>query len=282
LSTPRLSRWLREPILHFALIGVLLFFLYGRMNPGEGSAERIVVSREVVADLSSQYQTRWMRPASEQELAGLVESYVRDEILYREGVALGLDRDDPVIKRRVRQKLEVVAEEQLARDAPTDADLAAYLVKNAERFSRPGTVSFEQIFFAAATPAAQVETARVAALRGSDPARLGQPSMLPGSAQNAPLDLAARDFGAAFATELEGLPLDEWAGPVRSAFGQHLVRVAARTPATTPPLADVRAAVAREWENERRTASLAENYKPLRSRYEVVIEAAPAASAVAR
>jgi hypothetical protein len=197
-------------------------------------------------------------------------------------MSLGLDRDDPVIKRRVRQKLEVIAEEQLARDAPTDADLAAYLEKNAERFARPGTVSFEQVYFAAATPAAEVEAARAAALRGSDPARLGQPTMLPPSAHNAPLDLAARDFGREFAAELEKLPLDKWAGPLRSAFGQHLVRVSARAPAQNPPLAEVRAAVEREWENERRTASLAENYKALRSRYEVVIEAAAAASAAAR
>jgi parvulin-like peptidyl-prolyl isomerase len=106
--------------------------------------------------------------------------------------------------------------------------------------------------------------------------------MLPPSARNAPLDLAARDFGREFAAELEKLPLDTWAGPLPSAFGQHLVRVTARTPALTPPLAEARAAVARDWENERRAASLAENYKALRSRYEVVIEAAAAASAAAR
>jgi hypothetical protein len=180
----------------------------------------------------------------------------------------------------VRQKLEVIAEEQLARDAPTEADLAAYLAKHAERFTRPGTVSFEQIFFAAATPPAQLEAARVAAQRGSDPARLGRPTMLPPSVRNVPLDLAARDFGSEFVAELEGLPLGTWAGPVPSAFGQHLVRVTARAPAPTPPLAEVRAAVAREWENERRTASLAENYKGLRGRYEVVVEASqPAADA---
>jgi parvulin-like peptidyl-prolyl isomerase len=105
---------------------------------------------------------------------------------------------------------------------------------------------------------------------------------LPPSAKNAPLDLAARDFGREFAAELEKLPLDTWAGPVASAFGQHLVRVTARTAAQTPPLAEVRAAVAREWENERRTASLAENYKALRGRYEVVIEATLSTSAATR
>jgi hypothetical protein len=273
---------LREPVLHFLLIGLLLFVAYGRLAPADKPGARIVVTQPMVDGLALEYRTRWSRPPSEQELAGLVDAYVRDEILYREGVAHGLDRDDPVVKRRVRQKLEVIAEEQLARDAPTDAELAAYLEKNAERFTRPGTVSFEQIYFAAATAAAEVEAARAAAVRGSDPARLGQPTMLPPSVRNAPLDLAARDFGREFAAELEKQPLDTWAGPVPSAFGQHLVRVTARTPALTPPLAEVRAAVARDWENERRMASLAENYKSLRSRYAVVIEATLPASAATR
>jgi hypothetical protein len=277
-----MRRLLREPVLHFLLIGLFIFVTYGLLAARDDQGKRIVVSQAAVDSLTREHQSRWMRPPTEQELAGLIDAHVRDEILYREGQALGLDRDDPVIKRRVRQKLEVVAEEQLARAAPTDADLATYLEKNAERFSRPGTVSFEQIFFAAATPAAEVETARVAALRGGDPARLGQPSMLPRSAQNARFDLAERDFGRDFAAELGKLPLDTWAGPLPSAFGQHLVRVTARTPAHTPPLAEVRAAVAREWENERRMASLAENYKDLRSRYEVVVKAATAASVAAR
>jgi hypothetical protein len=277
-----MRRLLREPVLHFLLIGLLIFFAYGLLAERGDEAQRIVVSQAAVDALAREHRARWMRPPTEQELAGLVDAHVRDEILYREGVALGLDRDDPVIKRRVRQKLEVVAEEQLARDAPDDADLAAYLAKHAERFARPGTVSFEQIYFAATTPAAQVEAARAAAMRGGDPARLGQPTMLPSAAQNAPLDLAARDFGREFVAEIEKLPLDTWAGPVPSAFGQHLVRVTARTPALTPPLAELRAAVAREWENERRMASLAENYKALRGRYEVVIEATLPTSAATR
>jgi hypothetical protein len=188
-------------------------------------------------------------------------------------MAMGLDRDDPVIKRRVRQKLDVIAEEQQARDAPTDADLAAYLAQHADRFTRPGTISFEQIFLPATSTAAEVEAARMSAARGADPARLGQPSLLPPRAENVPLDLAARDFGSEFATGIAKLPLNEWAGPVLSGFGLHVVRVTARTPAVVPKLDDVRAAVAREWENERRVASLSDNYKKLRSQYEVVIEA---------
>jgi parvulin-like peptidyl-prolyl isomerase len=278
----RLTSLWREPVLHFLLIGLLLFVAYSWLTPAARSGERIVVTQPMVDGMALEYRTRWNRPPSEQELARLVDAYVRDEILYREGVAQGLDRDDPVVKRRVRQKLEVIAEEQLAREAPTDADLATYLQKNAKRFTQPGTVSFEQIYFAAATPAAQVEAARNAALRGSDPARLGQPTMLPPGASNARFDLVTRDFGLDFAAELEKLPLDTWAGPVSSTFGQHLVRVTQRTDARIPPLAEVRAAVAREWENERRTASLAENDKALRQRYEVVIDATLSTSAASR
>ncbi len=163
MSTTRWSRWLREPILHFALIGALLFFVYGRMNPGVAAGERIVVTQAIVDDLARQHQARWMRPPSEQELANLVEAHVRDEILFREGVALGLDRDDPVIKRRVRQKFEVMSEEQLAGAAPTDAELSDYMAQNADRFTRPARVSFEQIFFDGSRTAPEVERAVAAA-----------------------------------------------------------------------------------------------------------------------
>ena len=268
-----IRKLLGEPILHFLLIGIAIFSVYGVVAPRGKEANRIVVSEGVVDALVREHQARWQRPPGEQELAGLVEAYIRDEILYREGTALGLDRDDPVIRRRVRQKLEVIAEEQQARDTPTDADLAAYLAQHAERFTRPGTISFEQIFFPATATAAEVEAARVSAVRGVDTARLGQSSMLPPRAENAPLDLAARDFGSEFAADIAKLPLNEWKGPVRSGFGLHLVRVTARTPAVVPTLDDVRGAVAREWENERRLASMSESYHKLRSQYEIVIEA---------
>jgi hypothetical protein len=277
-----IARLLREPVLHFLLIGIALFVAYGQLAPPPDGGARIVVSQAIVDNIAREYEARWFRPPGEEELAKLIEAHVRDEILYREGVALGLDRDDPVIKRRVRQKLEVIAEEQLARDAPTDAQLAEFLEKNPERFSRPGTVSFEQVFFPATATTAELEAARTAAAHGVDPARLGQSSMLPPRADAAPLDLVARDFGAEFAAALVKLPPDTWTGPVGSGFGLHLVRVTALTPSAVPPLDEVRSAVAREWEHERRLASLAENYARLRGEYEVVIEARPALSIASR
>jgi hypothetical protein len=279
-------RLLREPLLHFLLIGIALFVVYGKVAAPDRAGPRIVVSQVMADEIAREYRARWGRAPSDQELGGLVASYVRDEILYREGLSLGLDRDDPVIKRRVRQKLEVIAEEQNARDVPTEADLTAYMTKNAARFLRPATASFEQIFFdGAATPAdveRAVAVARVALARGANPATLGQATMLPPRVENTALDLIARDFGAAFAECLATVPVGEWVGPVASGFGAHLVRVTVRTPAALPPLEQIRPLVAREWENERRVSSRGENYQKLRSNYDVVIEAKLLPSVAAR
>jgi parvulin-like peptidyl-prolyl isomerase len=171
----------------------------------------------------------------------------------------------------------VIAEEQDTREAPSDADLKAYLAKHADRFRLPATVSFEQIFFdKAATPADiehAVAAARIAVLRGAAPTKLGQPSMLPVQVENTAQDLVARDFGAGFARQIETIPLGEWRGPIASSFGAHLVRVSARTPAQLPELDAIRLIVAREWENERRASSRSDSYRKLRDHYTVVIEA---------
>src|SRR6185437_11116872 len=122
----RAKRLLHEPLLHFLLIGLALFVLYGNLAKPDRAGMTIVVSSAMVDAMAREHELRWTRKPSEDELAGLVDAYVHDEILYRAGLALGLDRDDSLIKRRVRQKMEVIAEEQSARESPSDADLAAY------------------------------------------------------------------------------------------------------------------------------------------------------------
>jgi PPIC-type PPIASE domain len=276
-------RWWRDPILHFLLIGGLLFVVYGRVAPMDKGGERIVVTQAMVDDLARQHQARWMRPATEQELANLVDAHVRDEIMYREGLALGLDRDDPVIKRRVRQKLDIVVEEQLASAAPSEAELSAYLAQHAARFTRPASLSFEQIFFDGQATVPEVERAvaraRAALVRGVDAQGLGQPTLLPRRVEQLSVDRIQRDFGAAFTGRLNHLPDGVWSGPVASSLGAHLVRVSARTPAMLPSLDEVRQQVMRDWENERRDRSREQSYRKLRERYDVLIEPALAAPA---
>ena len=263
---------------------MLLFLLYGKVAPPPSEGGQITVSRPVIAALASQFQATWSRPPTPVELQGLVDDYVRDEILFREGLALGLVKDDPVIKRRVRQKLEVLIEEEGKSGGASDAELSAYLTKNAERFRLPPVLSFEQVFFDPAAYGDRLGSAVTEALaalnNGAKPESQGNGSMLPTRVDKLPLDLVVRDFGDEFGRALEAAPIGSWTGPVRSGFGVHLVRIAGRTPGYLPTLDEARKAVTREWENDQREATLASNYARLRREYDVVIEGGtPGASA---
>jgi hypothetical protein len=266
-----------EPILHFLLIGVALFGAYRWMADGDSPGYQIVITQGVVDDLVAQHVAAKGREPAAEELTHLIEAYVRDEVVYREGVALGLDRDDIVVKRRVRQKLEVIVEEDASTGAPTDADLSAYLLANRERFVQPAVLTFEQIFLGQATSGAEVvrtvALTREAVRNGIDPRRLGQPSLLPERMTQAPADLVARDFGPSFAGAVEKAPVGEWVGPIRSSFGAHYVRVSDRAPAVAPPLAAVRDHVVREWESDRRRRARNDAYARMRRAYDVRIEA---------
>lgn len=274
-----IGRLLREPLLHFLLIGLALFVAYGRFGPAGGDGGRIVVTRATVDGLTREFTARWMRPPTDKELSGLVDDWVREEIFYREGRSLGLDRDDPVIKRRLRQKLEVMQEESFGGDAPTDAVLKEYLARNAGRFREPVRVTFEQVYFSGDASVAEVErsvaAAREALRRGADPASLGQPTMLAQRYDDVPIDMVSHDFGAEFAARVAAAPIGEWRGPIASAFGAHLVRVSTREVGTLPPLEEIRPAVVREWESERRMQAATKAYAEMRSRYTVEIEAKP-------
>jgi hypothetical protein len=268
---------LGEPMLHFLLIGIALFSTYRWMAPGDSGGRRIVITQGVVDDLVTQYVAARGREPSTTELNHLIESYVRDEILYREGVRLGLERDDIVVKRRVRQKIDMIAEEDASTRTPTDADLSAYLVANQTRFLQPAILTFEQVFIGESTSGPGVVHAvavtREALRKGADSEELGQPTLLPHRMTLTPADLVARDFGATFAAALEKVPVGEWVGPIDSSFGAHYVRVSNRTPAATLPLADVRDQVVREWESERRQRARNDAYARMRGRYEVSLEA---------
>jgi len=190
-------------------------------------------------------------------------------------VKLGLERDDIVVKRRVRQKIELIAEEDASTGAPTDADLSAYLAANPARFVQPAILTFEQVFLGqpASGPAVvhAVAATREGLRSGADPAKLGRPTLLPYRMTLTPADLVARDFGAAFAAALERVPLGDWVGPIASSFGTHYVRVSDRTPAMTPQLTAVRDQVVREWENERRQRARNDTYTKMRGKYQVSI-----------
>ena len=272
----RIRTLLGEPMLHFLVIGIALFGAYRWMSPRESGGRRIVITQGVVDDLVTQHVAARGREPSSIELNHLIESYVHDEVLYREGVKLGLERDDIVVKRRVRQKIEMIAEEDASTRAPSDADLSAYLTANPARFVQPAVLTFEQVFLG--QPPSGPGVVHAAAVMheglrsGTDPAELGKPTLLPHRMTRIPADLVARDFGASFAAALEKVPVGEWVGPIDSSFGAHYVRVSDRTPAAVPQLVAVRDQVAREWENERRQRARNDAYAKMRREYEITIE----------
>jgi hypothetical protein len=276
----RVRSLLGEPMMHFLLIGIALFGAYRWMSPGDSDGRRIIITQGVVNDLVTQHVAARGREPSATELHHLIESYVRDEILYREGVRLGLERDDIVVKRRVRQKIEMIAEEDASTRAPTDADLAAYLAANQARFVQPAILTFEQVFLGQPSSGREVVHAvavtREALRSGTDPETLGKPTLLPYRMTLTPADLVARDFGGSFAAALEKLPVGDWVGPIDSSFGAHYVRVSDRTPAATPQLAAVRNHVVREWENERRQRARNDAYTKMRGEYQIRVETKPA------
>jgi hypothetical protein len=272
-----LARLLREPLLHFLLLGALLFVAFDWIGGNRGTEGRtIVVDDAVVSDIGQRFANARQRPATNEELKGLVEQWVRDELAYREGVALGLDRDDTVIRRRVRQKVDLLAEESVRAAPPSDAELEAWLRTNADRYALPPVVAFEQVVIDAppGTPAdAALQRAR-ARLQAGEPAEAVSTSrLLPATVPATPLDLVGRQFGSDFADALARLPLGEWRGPVRSGYGVHLVRVTERVPGQAPTLEAVRVAVARDFEKDRRDQAAAAFYAQLRSKYEVRVEA---------
>ena len=277
----RIRTLLREPLLHFLLIGIALFGAYRWVSPRDSGGRRIVITQGIVDDLVAQHVAAKGREPSTTELNHLLESYVRDEILYREGVRLGLERDDIVVKRRVRQKIEMIAEEDASTRAPTDADLSAYLTANQARFVQPAILTFEQVFLGqlASSPGVvhAVAVTREGLRRSNDPETLGKPTLLPYRMTRTPADLVARDFGGSFAAALEKVPVGDWVGPIASSFGAHYVRVSDRTPAAAPQLAAVRDQVVREWENERRQRARNDAYSQMRGEYQVTIETEPAA-----
>ena len=279
-----LRRVLREPLLHFLALGALVFVVAGvraGAPTGDAEAHRIVVTAGDVQHLADGFARTWQRAPTDAELRGLVDEWVRDEIYTREAMALGLDRGDSVVRRRLRQKMEFVVEDALAAPPPTDTELAAWLDAHPDAFRRDPAISFLQVYLdrdRRGARAADDARALVATLTRSGPdfdfSALGDRLLLPGDFDHVSLGEVAATFGDGFAAAVAALPMSTWSGPIESGYGLHVVFVRNREPGGVPPLAEVRDLVARELGAERRRAMVDAAYAALRSRYTVVEEPA--------
>jgi hypothetical protein len=287
-----LKRWLHEPLVHFLLLGLALFLLDAWLRPASAPAPSaaIVVDEARIRNLAQNFQRTWQRPPTRTELDGLVETHVREEVMYREALALGLDRDDAIIRRRLQQKLEFVSEETAAQAAPTDDELAAYMSAHPAMFAVEPRITFRQVYLDPAKRGAGLEAdatglaSRLNAPGAPDPATQGDRlSLLESRYEQEPAAEVARLFGREFADALAKQPIGRWSGPVRSGYGAHVVKVEAIAPGGTPPLAEVRPQVEREWRNARRQELAKAFYEKLRAKYAVTVKMpAPAGSEAAK
>lgn len=263
---------------HFLLLGGMLFLLFGLVGDNEASTDELVVSRAQVELLAEGFARTWQRPPTQQELEGLIEDHIQEEVYYREALAMGLDRDDTIVRRRMRQKLEFFANDLVDLAGVTDEELQEFYEAHQEDFRPPGRLTLEQIYFnqdrRGETVRAQAVSllARLSERPDLDLSSEGDRILLPSRLEDVSTTEVERQFGREFSAEISGLPIGEWSGPVRSGFGLHLVRIEERQEPELPALDQVRGAVQREWTALRRQQMEDDFYGGLRQRYSVVIE----------
>jgi PPIC-type PPIASE domain len=284
-----LKRLLREPLVHFLLLGAVLFAAYGTLVKRTGNEPgKIVVSQFRIEHLAEGFARTWLRTPTAEELEGLIRDYIREEVYYREAMAMGLDRDDTIIRRRLRQKLEFLSENITDLTPPTDEELRAFLQNHPDQFRSQRRFSFHQVYLSLERHRDSLAGDTAELLRqlkgsnSSDTSTLGDPSLLEHQLANVEATEVAKQFGEKFVSALNELPLGEWQGPVESSYGMHLVFIDERTERRSPALEEVRDAVRRELLNARRLESNKKFYDGLRKRYTISIEPAPAITSDAK
>ncbi|NRA99949.1 MAG: peptidyl-prolyl cis-trans isomerase [Rhodobacteraceae bacterium] len=272
-------RLLREPLVQFLGIGVLIFALYAAFapdTPAPTDETTITIDLPTVERLAEQYRTVWRRDPTAEELDGLINAAIREEILVRQALGLSMDQNDAVIRQRLAQKMQFLLESASGAEAIDEAALVAFYQENADRYEQPARVAFEQVFLGE-TPDEAVIAEALSTLRAGNspetPRTLLPPSMP--LSQEAQVDgLFGRDVFAA----VNELPLNQWAGPVQSGFGTHLILVTEKLDPTLPPLDDIRERVETEWRAARSVEMANQAYDQIAAQYTII---RPDAAAVA-
>lgn len=276
-----LRQMLREPVVQFLLIGGLTFgaYLYLDRAPPEPPRERVQVGAGRIAQISDIFARTWQRPPTQEELQGLVDAFVKEEIYYREGRKLGLDEDDTIFRRRLQQKMEFLVEPDEAEMIPDEGELATWLEKNRLNYVAPYRASFRQIYFDPARREGEAMIDARALLSSLDEGDvsygnvvLGDATMLPQSMTLSGRRQIESVFGPKFAAALEALPYGSWSGPVQSDFGVHLVRLDEFEPERQPDLDEIREIVLRDWRDERRKKIAEQRYQAIKENYEVIVD----------
>jgi parvulin-like peptidyl-prolyl isomerase len=265
----------REPLVHFLVIGAVIFAAI----MGVRGLERPTVRLEAqdIEQLAEYWASQAQRPPTKDELRGIIQDRIDEEILAREALRLGMDKGDLIIRRRLAQKMAFASEDVGAAKEPSAAELRAAFDRNPGRYALPGKIAFRHVYFSQDRGADAAKAEAEAALKRAEAGEAisGDPSMLPLTYADAAPQMLARDYGPDFAAAVAAARPGAWTGPVRSAFGWHLVYVVSRTPGVVPPFETVESEVRANLLAERRRSGNQAFLEKLRRKYKVEIAGVP-------
>jgi hypothetical protein len=273
-----LKRIIKEPLSAFLVLGGLIFVVFQQVSDDASpDTAEIVITKGQIKALSIGFEKVWQRSPTETETKDLVQNHVREEILYREALAMGLDRGDGIIKRRLRQKMEFLSEDIANLIEPDVSELQSYLDKHRQDYRQPTRYSFHQIFFDAGKRGQAANDDAGALLKtlsenGTDITELGDRLMIRQSFENETESEIKNTMGSDFLNSLQQLPTGNWSGPIRSGFGLHLVYIDQRIEGSAPQLDKVRNLILRDWALDKRKQINETFYETMRKRYEVKLE----------
>jgi len=283
---PATKRWMQEPLLHFLLLGLALFAIYGYMHRGRlglESSRQILLTMDDLRQMDIFFESQWHRRPTPQEFQAMVEDKVREEVLYREGLAMGLDKDDEIVKRRLAQKMEFLAEDVATAHEPSAAELKAWFDKNKDKFAQPGRYSFRHLYFSpdkrgknAQEDAAKALT-KIAGLPEDSKlaVSLGDSFMFQDYYGDRTPEAIAKEFGPQFAVALEKLKPGSWQGPVESGYGWHLVFVDNLIPGRIPAFEEIEPDVKTAWLGDQKRQAWDKAYAEMRAKYTVLLPGPP-------
>lgn len=284
-----LRRWLGDPLVHFLVIGALFFAVYSAFEPGReaGTSDtQIRLTTDDVITMWSLFESQWRRQPTADEFSQLLENKVREEVLYREAIAMGLDKGDSIVKRRMAQKMQFLAEDVAEAYNPDDEELKAWYELNADKFTLPGRISFRQIYFSPdQRGASAVEDADEALTTLADQpvdaalaVELGDPFMLQNYYADRTSEQIAKEFGPVFAQALVHTDAGAWQGPVESGFGWHLVFIDSLVPGRQPEFSEIVPEVKMAWMGAHKVEAWQKAYDEMRAKYTVVVPVLPESS----
>ena len=285
-SRAAVRRWLREPLLHFLLLGLVLFGAYSYLHRGRGgveSSKQIVLTIDDLQLMDSYFESQWHRQPTPAEFQAMVEDKVREEVLYREALAQGLDKDDTIVKRRMAQKMQFLAEDVAGAHEPSTDELKAWFDKNTDKFALPSRISFRHLYFSPDKRGknAQEDAARALAKIAGQPedsklaAAVGDSFMFQDYYGDRAPSAIAKEFGPPFAVAIEKLKPGFWQGPIESGYGWHLVFVDTVIPGRIPAFEEIEPDVKTAWLGEQKKAAWQKAYAEMRAKYTLLLPGPP-------